>query len=92
VDSDLIITSFPRRRLEKEADDLDPEDKTDVLKTILARLYSTERSPIKDAYSLCEVIVSETVEILHRSGVIPELDLLKTFATEADSAVRTRRP
>jgi hypothetical protein len=92
VDSDLVITSFPRRRSEKEAGDLDPEDKTDVLKTLLAHLHSTERSPIQDHYDLCEVIISETVEILHRSGVIPELDLLKIFATEADWAVSIYSP
>ena len=87
MDSDLIITSFPRRRSDKEDGDWDPEDKTDVLKTLLAYLHSARRSPINDAYGLCEVITSQTVEVLHRFGVIPELDLLKVYATQADWAV-----
>ncbi len=87
VDSDLIITSFPRRRSNKEDGDLDPEDKTDVLKTLLAYLHSTKRSPIQDAYDICELVVSQTVGILHRSDMIPELDFLKIFATQADWAV-----
>jgi hypothetical protein len=66
---------------------LDPEDKTDVLKTLLASLHSTKRSPIQDAYDLCGLIVSQTVGILRRFDMNAELDFLKIFATQADWAV-----
>jgi hypothetical protein len=87
VNQGLVISSFPRRRSVKEDGDLDPEDKTDVLKTLLGYLHSTKRTPINNAYDLCELVVSQTVGILHRSDMIPELDFLKIFATQADWAV-----
>jgi hypothetical protein len=87
MDPGLVITSFPRRRSVKEDGDLDPEDKTDVLKTLLDYLHSTKRAPINNAYDLCELVVSQTVGILHRSDMIPELDFLKIFATQVDWAV-----
>ncbi len=71
----------------KEDGDLDPKDKTDVLKTLIDYLHSTKRAPITNACDLCELIVSQTVGILHRSDMIPELDFLKIFATQADWAV-----
>jgi hypothetical protein len=46
---DTIITRFPRRRLDKEDGDLDIENKTDVLETILRYLRSAKRHPIQDA-------------------------------------------
>ena len=87
LDLDLVITSFPRRRSTEDASDLNPEDTTDVLKTLLDYLHSTKRARISDAYDLCELVVSQTVGILHRSDMLPELDFLKIFATQADWAV-----
>lgn len=84
----LVVTSFPRRRSGKKDGDLDPDDKTDVLKTLLDYLHSTKRAPINNSYDLCELVVSQTVGILHRSDMIPELDFLKIFARQADWAVR----
>ena len=85
------MTSFPKRRSVKLNGDLDPDDKTDVLKTLLDYLHSTKRAPINNAYDLCELVVSQTVGILHRSDMIPELDFLKIFATQADWAVSIYR-
>lgn len=82
-----MVTSFPKRRSIKLAGDLDPEDKTDVLKTLFDYLHSTKQAPINNAYDLCELVVSQTVGILHRSDIIPELEFLKIFATQADWAV-----
>jgi hypothetical protein len=82
-----IITSFPRRRLDKEDGDLDIENKTDVLETMLRYLRSAKRHPIQDAYDLSELIISQCVGILHRSDVISDLDFLKIFGSQADRRV-----
>lgn len=87
IHSDTIITNFPRRRLDKEDGDLDTENKTDVLDTILRYLRSAKRHPIQDAYDLSELIVSQCVGILHRADVISDLDFLKVFGSEADRRV-----
>lgn len=84
---DTIVTSFPRRRLDKEDGDLDTENKTDVLETILRYLRSGKRHPIQDAYDLSELIISQCIGILHRADVIADLDFLKIFGTEADRRV-----
>lgn len=84
---DTIVTCFPRRRMDKEDGDLDTEDKTDVLETMLRYLRSAKRHPVQDAYDLSEVIISQCVGILHRSDVIPDLDFLKIFGSEADRRV-----
>jgi hypothetical protein len=85
--SDTIVTSFPRRRLDKEDGDLDTENKTDVLETILRYLRSAKRHPIQDAYDLSELMISQCVGILHRSDVISDLDFLKIFGSQADRRV-----
>jgi hypothetical protein len=85
--ADTIITSFPRRRLDRAEGDLDPENKTDLLETILHYLRSAKRHPIQDAYDLSELIVSQSVGILHRADVISDLDFLKIFGSQADRRV-----
>jgi hypothetical protein len=66
---------------------LDPENKTDVLETILRYLRSAKRHPIQDAYDLSELIISQCVGILHRADVISDLDILEIFGKEADGRV-----
>jgi hypothetical protein len=85
--ADLIVTSFAQRRSDKAEGDLDPDDRTDILKTLLSYLHSAKRQPVQDAYDLVELITSQCVGMLHRSDMIPELDFLKIFARHADSAV-----
>lgn len=66
---------------------MDPENKTDVLETILRYLRSAKRHPIRDAYDLSELIISQCVGILHRADVISDLDILEIFGKEADGRV-----
>ena len=73
--------------MDKDDGDLDTEDKTDLLKTMLEYLRSGRRQPIQNSYDLLELIISQSVGILHRTDVIPDLDFLKIFGSRANWAV-----
>jgi hypothetical protein len=54
---------------------------------MLEYLRSGRRQPIQNSYDLLELIISQSVGILHRADVIPDLDFLKIFGSRANWAV-----
>ncbi|KAE9382220.1 hypothetical protein N431DRAFT_394088 [Stipitochalara longipes BDJ] len=81
VDEKTVVTCFPRRlQSTRDNEDLDGEDETDVLKTIIAYLHSPRRPEIENSNDLAALIFCQCVSILHRADMISEIDFLKNYS------------
>ncbi|RDW58477.1 hypothetical protein BP5796_12407 [Coleophoma crateriformis] len=84
IDEKTIITSFPRRQYDRNPQDLDPTDETDVLETIVAYLHTSRRPEINNSHTLAELIISQCVGILHKADLDPDLDFLKNYSVQSN--------
>lgn len=75
-----MVACFPHRQPDRHKEDLDPMDKTDILKNIISYLHTPRRPEINTSYALAELIFGQCVEIVHRADTIPELDFLKSYS------------
>jgi hypothetical protein len=87
--TETIVTSFPHRQYDRDVEDLDAADTTDVLNTIVSYLHSVRRPEINTSQALAELIISQCVGVLHKSDMIPELDFLKKYSVQSNKWVRT---
>jgi hypothetical protein len=85
--TDTIVTSFPHRQYDRNAEDLDATDTTDILKTIVSYLHSSHRPEINTADALAELIISQCVGILHKADMNPKLDFLKKYSMQSSKWV-----
>ncbi|KAE9378683.1 hypothetical protein N431DRAFT_325760 [Stipitochalara longipes BDJ] len=84
IDKETIVTCFPHRQYDRNSQDLDATDKTDVLKTIVSYLHSSRRPEINTSHALAELIISQCVGILHKADMIPDLDFLKKYSVQSN--------
>jgi len=83
--SETVVTCFPHRlQYKRDNEDLDGEDKTDILKTIITYLHSPRRPEIENSNALAELIFCQCVSILHRADMIPEVDFLKNYSIRSN--------
>jgi hypothetical protein len=82
------VTSFPHRQYDRNSEDLDAADKTNILKTIVSYLHSSRRPEINNSHSLAELIINQCVGILHQADMIPDLDFLKKYSIQSNKWVR----
>jgi hypothetical protein len=86
--TETIVTCFPHRQYDRDNEDLDAADKTDVLKTLVTYLHSPRRPEIDTSHALAELIFCQCVGILHRADMIPEVDFLKNYSVQSNIWVR----
>ena len=77
--TETVVTSFPHRQYDRNPEDLDAADKTDILNNILSYLHSTQRPQINNADELAELIIDRCVGVLQKSDIMPDLDFLKKY-------------
>ncbi|RDW56403.1 hypothetical protein BP6252_14169 [Coleophoma cylindrospora] len=84
IDEETIVTSFPHRQNDRNTEDLDATDQTDVLKTIVSYLHTSRRPEINTSHALAELIISQCVGILHKADLDPDLDFLKNYSVQSN--------
>ncbi|KAH6667730.1 ankyrin repeat-containing domain protein [Halenospora varia] len=84
IDGKTIVTSFPHRLFDRNSEDLDATDKTDILKAIVSYLHNARRPEINSSHSLADLIISQCVGILHKAEMIPDLDFLKKYSVQSN--------
>lgn len=87
--TETIVTSFPHRQYDRDVRDLDAADKTDILKTVVSYLHSVRRPEIDTSQALAELIISQSVSVLHKSDMIPDLDFLKKYSVQSNKWVKS---
>lgn len=85
--TETIVTSFPHRQYDRDAEDLDAADTTDVLKTVISYIHSVRRPEINTSQDLAELIISQCVDVLHKSDMVKELDFLKKYSVQSNKWV-----
>lgn len=86
--TDTVISSFPPRRQGMQKMGLDPNNKTDILRSISKYLRMSDRSPVRHPRDLVNLIVAQSLAVLlDNKNRIQELDFITTFSTQAASVV-----
>ncbi|KAL5313433.1 hypothetical protein ACEPPN_019166 [Leptodophora sp. 'Broadleaf-Isolate-01'] len=88
LDDNTVISSFPPRRQGMQKMGLDPNNKTDILRSISKYLRMSDRSPVRHPRDLVNLIVAQSLAVLlDNKNRIQELDFITTFSTQAASVL-----